>query len=67
VNVSRRRRRNRQQARRDKTAHSAGGVDEERFAEPDWIWVGDRRMFVVDYTPGGAPIGCYEDEFDDWQ
>jgi hypothetical protein len=25
----------------------------------------DRRMFVVGYTPGGAPYGCYEDEFTD--
>ena len=34
-------------------------------ADPDWVWVGDRRMFVVGYTPGGAPFGCYEDEFTD--
>jgi len=27
--------------------------------------VGDRRMFVVGYTSGGAPYGCYEDEFDE--
>jgi hypothetical protein len=27
--------------------------------------VGDRRMFVVGYTPGGAPFGCFEDELDD--
>jgi hypothetical protein len=40
-------------------------VEDEWFAEPDWAWVGDRRMFVVGYTSGGAPFGCYEDEFDD--
>jgi hypothetical protein len=28
-----------------------------------WMDVGGRRMFVVGYTPGGAPYGCYEDEF----
>jgi hypothetical protein len=27
--------------------------------------VGGRRMFVVGFTPGGAPYGCYEDEFDE--
>ncbi|MGH4012496.1 MAG: hypothetical protein ACRDSL_00860 [Pseudonocardiaceae bacterium] len=31
-----------------------------------WMFVGDRRMFVVGYTEGGAPYGCYEDEFDDF-
>ncbi|MCV7145491.1 hypothetical protein [Mycobacterium riyadhense] len=38
-------------------------TDEVNDAEMDWVWVGDRRMFVVDYTPGGAPFGCYEDDF----
>ena len=33
--------------------------------DPDWVWVGDRRMFVVGYTAGGAPFGCWEDDFDD--
>jgi hypothetical protein len=27
--------------------------------------VGDRRMFVVGHTVGGAPFGCFEDELDD--
>ncbi|MGH3989758.1 MAG: hypothetical protein ACRDTZ_20970 [Pseudonocardiaceae bacterium] len=31
----------------------------------EWVVVGDRRMFVVGYTEGGAPYGCYEDEFDE--
>jgi len=44
-----------------KTARST----DEVFADPDWIWVDDRRMYVVGYTPGGAPFGCYEDELDD--
>jgi hypothetical protein len=26
--------------------------------------VGDQRMFVVGYTPGGVPFGCFEDELD---
>lgn len=30
---------------------------------PAWVDVGERRMFVVGYTPGGAPYCCYEDEF----
>lgn len=33
--------------------------------EPGWMVVGDRRMFVVGFTAGGAPYGCYEDEFDE--
>jgi hypothetical protein len=31
----------------------------------DWVWVGDRLMFVVGYTPGGAPYGCYADDLDE--
>jgi hypothetical protein len=31
----------------------------------DWIWIGDQRMFVVGYTPGGAPYGWVEDSVDD--
>jgi hypothetical protein len=31
------------------------GLDE------DWIWIGDRRMFVVGYTSGGAPYGWVDD------
>jgi hypothetical protein len=34
-------------------------------AEFDWLVVGERRMFVVGYTEGGAPYGCFEDESDD--
>ena len=30
----------------------------------DWVWVGDRPMFVAGYTSGGAPYGCYADELD---
>ena len=22
-----------------------------------WVWIGEQRMFVVGYTPGGAPYG----------
>lgn len=29
--------------------------------DPDWVWVGDQRMFVVGYTSGGAPYGYVED------
>ena len=41
-------------------------TDEVDAADADWVWVGDRRMLVVGYTPGGAPFGCYEDEFTDF-
>jgi hypothetical protein len=34
-------------------------------AQLDWIMVGERRMFVVGYTAGGAPYGCFEGESDD--
>lgn len=39
------------------------GVD--RYTAYDWVWVGDRRLFVVGHTAGGAPFGCYEDELED--
>ncbi|MGH3722083.1 MAG: hypothetical protein ACRDRI_25225 [Pseudonocardiaceae bacterium] len=38
---------------------------DERGDEPDWVWVGDQRMFVVGHTSGGVPFGCYEDELED--
>lgn len=31
----------------------------------EWVWIGDRLMFVVGYTPGGAPYGWYADEMED--
>ncbi len=42
-------------------------VDQQQLDDPapGWMVVGDRRMFVVGFTPGGAPYGCYEDEFDE--
>jgi hypothetical protein len=46
-------------------SRQADGLDDERFGDPDWALVEDRWMFVVGYTPGGVPFGCYEDEFDD--
>lgn len=39
--------------------------EDARFAGPDWVWVGDRRMFVVGHTAGGAPFGLWEDEVED--
>lgn len=32
--------------------------------EPEWVWIGDQRMFVVGYTSGGAPYGVFEDEME---
>ena len=31
---------------------------------PEWVDVCGRRMFVVDFTPNGFPIGIFEDEMD---
>jgi hypothetical protein len=33
--------------------------------DPGWVSIGGRLMFVVGYTPGGAPYGVFEDEMDD--
>ena len=30
--------------------------------DPETCWIDGRLMFVVGYTPGGAPYGCYADE-----
>ncbi|MGH3814841.1 MAG: hypothetical protein ACRDUV_20745 [Pseudonocardiaceae bacterium] len=59
--MSSRRMRGRKQRRREQT-------DQEQLLDDPtlgWMVVGDRRMFVVGYTEGGAPYGCYEDEFDE--
>jgi hypothetical protein len=29
--------------------------------EDEWIIIGDQRMFVVGYAPGGAPYGYVEE------
>jgi len=33
-------------------------------SDPIWVDVCGRRMFVVGYTPGGAPYGVFEDEME---
>jgi hypothetical protein len=33
-------------------------------ADPVWVDACGRRMFVVGWTPGGAPYGIFEDEMD---
>ena len=45
-----------------KVRRRADGFDDP---DPDWVWVEDRRMFLVGHTAGGAPFGCYEDELED--
>lgn len=44
-----------------KAARTTDEVDDERFADPDWIWVGDRRSEVfgqaVRQLGGGAGLG----------
>jgi hypothetical protein len=59
------RRRNKRRGTPKRARRAAERFGTEQFDDPDWAWVGDRRMFVVGYTPGGAPFGCFEDEFGD--
>jgi hypothetical protein len=33
-------------------------------ADPIWVDVAGRRMFVVGFTPAGVPYGILEDEMD---
>jgi hypothetical protein len=40
-------------------------ADKDTGQDPQVVWVGDRLMFAVGYTPGGAPYGCYADEMED--
>jgi hypothetical protein len=40
-------------------------AEKETGLDPDMACVGDRLMFVVGYTSGGAPYGCYVDEMQD--
>jgi hypothetical protein len=54
----------RRRSRRRKTPKRADRSG-DGTPEPDWVLVGDRRMFVVGYTSGGAPFGCFEDELED--
>jgi len=59
------RERNRRRGTPKRARRSADNFDAGQFDDPDWAWVGDRRMFVVGHTPGGAPFGCFENELDD--
>lgn len=47
-----------------KERRPTGELDDTWPTDLGWEWVGDRRMFVVGYTAGGAPFGCWEDEFE---
>lgn len=59
-------RRRRSRGRRQAASRRIGDLpDDELF--PGWIDWGGRRMFVVDFTSAGFPIGVFEDEMDlDW-
>jgi hypothetical protein len=59
------RRRNRRRETPKRARRSADNFDAGQFDDPEWASVGDRRMFVVGHTPGGAPFGCFEDELQD--
>jgi hypothetical protein len=59
------RRRNRRTNTAKRARRPTDNCDAEHLDDPAWAWVGDRRMFVVGHTPGGAPFGCFEDEFED--
>jgi hypothetical protein len=50
---------------RRQSCRSADNIETGQFDDPEWARVGDRRMFVVGYPPGGAPFGCFEDELGD--
>lgn len=51
------RRRNRRARRRQASRPADAPVLDD---ELEWVWVGDQRMFVVGYTPGGVPYGSVE-------
>jgi hypothetical protein len=55
--VSRQQRRRASRRKRRSAGETAVGQ-----AYPIWVDVSGRRMFVVGYTPGGAPYGIFEDE-----
>ena len=59
------RRRNSRKETPKRARRSADNFDARQFDDPEWAWVGERRMFVVGHTPGGAPFGCFEDELED--
>jgi hypothetical protein len=59
------RRRNRRTKASNRARRSTDKCDAEQLDDPEWVWVGDRRMFVVGHTPGGAPFGCFEDELEE--
>ncbi len=63
--MSERRRRGREQRRRRRRREQANREPALGDPTPEWMDVGGRRMFVVGFTEGGAPYGCYEDEFDE--
>jgi hypothetical protein len=48
---------------RSRTPRPAPGTADEDSC-PGWVNASGRRMFVVGYTPGGAPYGIFEDEMD---
>ena len=60
-----RRRRNRRRGPPKRARCAADNFGAAQFDDPEWVRVGDRRMFVVGHTPGGAPFGCFEDELED--
>jgi predicted DNA-binding transcriptional regulator YafY len=50
---------------RPEPAPRVARADMDTGQDPEVCWVGGRLMFVVGYTPGGAPYGCYADEMED--
>ena len=39
------------------SAGSRADAAEPADFDEGWVWIGDQRIFVVGYTPGGAPYG----------
>jgi hypothetical protein len=56
-------RRKRQRRSSYRTCRPAPGATDEDSC-PGWVDIFGRRMFVVGYTPGGAPYGIFEDAMD---
>ena len=63
--MSERRRRGREQRRHRRRREQANREPASNHPTLEWIDVDGRRTFVVGFTAGGTPYGCYEDEFDE--
>ena len=56
-----RQRKGRARKGRGRRGHVADRAPDASPVEDDWIVYGGQRIFVVGFTPGGAPFGYVED------